>query len=173
VLAAGNPTAFEGKVWFDLCAGTGAVGIEALSRGAAKVYFVESSPPAASLIERNLITLGLADGSKKSRSTASSSPMSAVPAFEVIRGDVSRALRHLEAKEVTADYIFLDPPYRMEKIYQQTLRQLSQSRLLRLETIVITEHEKRFDPGDGFPLLSRYRKLVQGDAALSFYRVSE
>ena len=173
VLAAGNPTAFEGKVWFDLCAGTGAVGIEALSRGAAKVYFVESSPPAASLIQRNLITLGLADGSKKSRSTASSSPMSAVPAFEVIRGDVSRALRHLEAKEVTADYIFLDPPYRMEKIYQQTLRQLSQSRLLRLETIVITEHEKRFDPGDGFPLLSRYRKLVQGDAALSFYRVSE
>ena len=74
---------------------------------------------------------------------------------------------------VTADYIFLDPPYRMEKIYQQTLQQLSQSRLLRLETIVITEHEKRFDPGDGFPLLSRYRKLVQGDAALSFYRVSE
>ena len=51
VLAAGNATAFEGKVWLDLCAGTGAVGIEALSRGAAKVYFVESSPPAAGLIE--------------------------------------------------------------------------------------------------------------------------
>jgi len=173
VLAAGNPTAFEGKVWFDLFAGTGAVGIEALSRGAAKVYFVESSPPAASLIQRNLSTLGLADGSKKSRSTAFRSPMSAAPAFEVIREDVSRALRHLEAKEVTADYIFLDPPYRMEKIYQQTLQQLSQSRLLRPKTIVITEHEKRFDPGDGFPFLSRYRKLVQGDAALSFYRVSE
>jgi 16S rRNA (guanine966-N2)-methyltransferase len=172
VLAAGNPTAFEGKVWFDLCAGTGAVGIEALSRGAAKVYFVESSPPAASLIQRNLSTLGLADGSKESRSTASSS-QSAMPAFEVIREDVSRALRHLEAEEVTADYIFLDPPYRREKIYQQTLQQLSQSRLLRAETIVIAEHEKRFDPGDGFPLLSRYRKLVQGDAALSFYRVSE
>ena len=172
VLAAGNPTAFEGKVWFDLCAGTGAVGIEALSRGAAKVYFVESSPPAASLIQHNLDTLGLAEGSKESRSTPSSS-QSAVPAFEVIREDVSRALRHLEAKEVTADYIFLDPPYHREKIYQQTLQQLSRSRLLRAETIVIAEHEKRFDPGDGFPLLSRYRKLEQGDAALSFYRVSE
>jgi 16S rRNA (guanine966-N2)-methyltransferase len=174
VLAAGDPTAFEGKVWFDLCAGTGAVGIEALSRGAAKVYFVESSPPAASLIQRNLSTLGLGDGSKESSSTAaSSSQTSAAPVFEVIREDVARALRHLEAKEVTADYIFLDPPYRMEKIYQQTLQQLSQSRLLRPETIVIAEHEKRFDPGDGFPLFSRYRKLVQGDAALSFYRVSE
>lgn len=186
VLAAGNPTAFEGKVWFDLCAGTGAVGIEALSRGAAKVYFVESSPPAASLIQRNLSTLGLGERSKESSSTtlpacagniehlgASSPHTPAVPAFEVIREDVARALRHLEAKEVTADYIFLDPPYRLEKIYQQTLQQLSQSRLLRPETIVIAEHEKRFDPGDGFPLLSRYRKLVQGDAALSFYRVSE
>jgi 16S rRNA (guanine966-N2)-methyltransferase len=173
VLAAGNPTAFEGKVWFDLCAGTGAVGIEALSRGAAKVYFVESSLPAASLIQRNLSTLGLVDAPKKSGSTASSSQTSAVPAFEVIRDDVARALRHLEAKEVTADYIFLDPPYRMEKIYQQTLQQLSQSRLLRPEAIVIVEHEKRFDPGDGFRLLSRYRKLVQGDAALSFYGVSE
>jgi 16S rRNA (guanine966-N2)-methyltransferase len=173
VLAAGNPTALEGKVWFDLCAGTGAVGIEALSRGVAKVYFVESSPPAASLILRNLRTLGLGDDFKKSSSTASSSQTSAVPAFEVIREDVARALRHLEAKEVTADYIFLDPPYRMEKIYQQTLQQLSQSRLLRPETIVIAEHEKRFDPGDGFPLLPRYRKLVQGGAALSFYCASE
>ena len=44
VLGAGNPAAFEGKVWLDLCAGTGAVGIEALSRGADRVYFVDSSP---------------------------------------------------------------------------------------------------------------------------------
>ena len=62
VLAAGDPSAFDGKVWLDLCAGTGAVGIEALSRGAAKVYFVESSAPAASLIRRNLDSLGLSSG---------------------------------------------------------------------------------------------------------------
>ena len=59
VLAAGNPTALEGKVWLDLFAGTGAVGIEALSRGAAQVYFVESSIPAAGLIQRNLDSLGV------------------------------------------------------------------------------------------------------------------
>src|SRR6266436_5465390 len=79
VLAAGNPTAFDGKVWLDLCAGTGAVGIEALSRGADKVYFVESSAPAASLIQRNLRSLGLEDGSK--------TPDSDIR-FEILRQDV-------------------------------------------------------------------------------------
>jgi 16S rRNA (guanine966-N2)-methyltransferase len=160
VLAAGNPTVFDGKVWLDLCAGTGAVGIEALSRGADKVYFVESSTPAASLIQRNLRSLGLGDGTETS-------------GFEILRQDVIRALGQLEAKNVAADFIFLDPPYRMEKIYQQTLQCLSQSRLLRPKAIVIAEHEKRFDPGDGFAPLHRYRKMEQGDAALSFYRLSE
>jgi 16S rRNA (guanine966-N2)-methyltransferase len=160
VLAAGDPAAFDGKVWLDLCAGTGAVGIEALSRGASKVYFVESSAPAASLIQRNLRSLGLERGSD-------------LPGFEVLRQDVVLALHQLEARNVTADFIFLDPPYRMEKIYLQTLQQLSQSRLLGPKTIVVAEYEKRFDPGDGFAPLHRYRELEQGDAALSFYRASE
>ena len=74
VLGAGNPEAFEGKVWLDLCAGTGAVGIEALSRGASNVYFVESSTSAASLIRRNLDSLGVESG------------------FEILKEDVARAL---------------------------------------------------------------------------------
>ncbi len=58
VLTAGNPMALEGTVWLDFYAGTGAVGIEALSRGAGMVYFVESSPHAAELIEKNLLRSG-------------------------------------------------------------------------------------------------------------------
>lgn len=163
VLAAGDPSVFDGNVWLDLCAGTGAVGIEALSRGAAKVYFVESSAPAASLIRRNLDSLGL-----------SSSPAGSDKAdFEVLNQDVTRALRNLEARDVTADFIFLDPPYRLQKIYQETLTQLAQSRILKPQGTVIAEHEKRFDPGDGLHPLLRYRKLEQGDTALSFYRGSE
>ena len=154
VLGAGNPAAFEGKVWLDLCAGTGAVGIEALSRGAAKVYFVESSTAAASLIQRNLDSLGVDAG------------------FEVLKEDVIRALRKLEARNVTANFIFLDPPYRMEKVYGQVLQLLSQSPLLRPETVVVAEHDKRFDPGDRFAPLLRYRNLEQGDAVLSFYRLA-
>jgi 16S rRNA (guanine966-N2)-methyltransferase len=167
VLAAGDPSAFDGKVWLDLCAGTGAVGIEALSRGAAKVYFVESSAPAASLINRNLDSLGLSKGSRTAGTDKASFEVSNL---EVLNQDVTRALRNLETRDVIADFIFLDPPYRLQKIYQETLRQLSQSGLLKPKAIVIVEHDKRFDPGDGFPPLLRYRKLEQGDAALSFYR---
>ncbi len=152
VLSAGNLAAFEGKVWLDLCAGTGAVGIEALSRRAARVYFVESSTAAATLIRRNLDSLGVDAG------------------FEVVKQDVIRALRNLEAQNVIAHFIFLDPPYRMEKIYPQVLQLLSQSPLLAPEAVVVAEHDKRFDPSDGFSPLRRFRKLEQGDAVLSFYR---
>src|SRR5712671_3824910 len=62
VLTAANPQALEGSVWLDLFAGTGAVGIEAISRGAAMVYFVESSRPAGKLIQQNLQSLGIAEG---------------------------------------------------------------------------------------------------------------
>ena len=87
-----------------------------------------------------------------------------------MREDVLRALPTLAAKNVTANFIFLDPPYRMEKVYVQALQLLSQSPLLAADTIVVAEHDKRFDPGDAFTPLQRYRKLKQGDAGLSFYR---
>jgi 16S rRNA (guanine966-N2)-methyltransferase len=154
VLSAGDPQRLEGTIWMDLYAGTGAVGIEALSRGAAKVYFVESSAPAAGVIQQNLRALGVESG------------------YEILRQNVPAALSKLEAGGVPADIVFLDPPYRMQKTYQQTLEQLSQSQILKPVTIVIAEHQKRFDPGDGFAELTRYRKLEQGDAALSFYRRS-
>ena len=144
VLGAGDASAFDGKVWLDLCAGTGAVGIEALSRGAAKVYFVDSSAAAAKLIQRNLGSLGAETG------------------FEILRDDVVRALRQLEAKNVTADFVFLDPPYRMEKIYAQVLQLLSQSSLVRRDTVVVAEHDKRFDPGDRLRLCSAIASWSRG-----------
>ena len=152
VLAAGSPSAMAGTVWLDLFAGTGAVGIEALSRGAAMAYFVESAAPAAELIRSNLQSLGVGAG------------------FEVLRQDVHRAVPALLARGVVADFIFVDPPYRMEEAYGQTLRQIAGSPLLKPEGIAITEHHKKFDPGAEFGGLRRYRKLVQGDAVLSFYR---
>ncbi|HWX94538.1 MAG TPA: 16S rRNA (guanine(966)-N(2))-methyltransferase RsmD [Terriglobales bacterium] len=152
MLTAGNPAGLEGSVWIDLFAGTGAVGIEALSRGAAKVYFVESSAAAARVIRQNLKSLQVESG------------------FDVIQDDASKALRRLQAEGVLADFVFLDPPYRMERAYRHVLEFVGTSTLVKPEGTVIAEHEKRFDPGEEFGGLKAARKLVQGDAALRFYR---
>ena len=76
----------------------------------------------------------------------------------------------LESSGTIADFVFLDPPYDMKGAYLQTLETLSKSQLLKPESIVIAEHQKKFDPGESFQSLVRFRKLEQGDAALSFYR---
>ena len=154
VLAAGRPAALADSVWLDLYAGTGAVGIEALSRGARTVYFVESARPAAALIRENLRSLDISEG------------------FEVVEREVAQAVRLLDSEAIACDFCFLDPPYRLQDAYEEVLGLLSQSQLLRPSSTVVAEHEKRLDPGARFGALQRFRKLEQGDAALSFYRLS-
>ena len=153
ILTAGNPAALEGSVWLDLFAGTGAVGIEALSRGAKEVHFVESDGAAAEAIRRNLGSLGIAEG------------------FKIVQEPLPRAFWRLERQKVAADVVFLDPPYRMRDAYTETLRALADSSLIWAMSIVVAEHEKRFDPGEDFGPLRRFRLLAQGSAALSFYRM--
>ncbi len=153
VLTAGNPAALEGTVWLDLFAGTGAVGIEALSRGAKEVIFVDTAARAANLIERNLKSLEIAEG------------------YRILREDLSGVLWRLKREHIAADVVFIDPPYRMQEAYQETLAALADSSLVWAMSLVIAEHEKKFDPGEEFGSLRRTRKLVQGNAALSFYRI--
>ena len=142
----------EDSVWLDLFAGSGAIGIEALSRDARSVYFVESSAAAARTIRKNLHTLEINEGA------------------EVIERDAAVALRMLDSEAVACDFVFLDPPYRKMGDYEQVLGFLSQSRLLNTGCQMIAEHDKHFDPGDEFGSLRRHRVLRQGDAVLSFYR---
>jgi 16S rRNA (guanine966-N2)-methyltransferase len=151
VLTAGNPNALAGSVWADLYAGTGAVGIEALSRGAGHVHFVESSRAAVNLIRKNLESLKIDKG------------------FDLLQSEVRGALRTLQARDVRLDYVFLDPPYKLESEYEHTVQQLGDSALLKGGSIVIAEHSKKFGPLEAVGRLKRYRMLVQGDAALSFY----
>jgi 16S rRNA (guanine(966)-N(2))-methyltransferase RsmD len=141
-------------VWLDLFAGTGAVGIEALSRGARQVYFVESSKRHARLLRDNLAALDITSG------------------YELHEREVAKALPLLETTGVVCDLCFLDPPYQRRGAYEHTLGCLSQSRLLQPSSIVIAEHEKKFDPGERFGAVVRYRRLDQGDASLSFYRLA-
>ena len=150
VLTAGNPTALEGTVWLDLFEGSGAVGIEALSRGAAMVHFVESNRDAAKLIRQNLQSLGITTG------------------FQIVQQESARAVSYLDKQRIKPDFVFLDPPYEMREACREALSALGLSRLSE-RALLIAEHEKRFDPGEKFGRLQRVRLLQQGDAGLSFY----
>lgn len=153
VLTAGNPQALEGSVWVDLFAGTGAVGIEAISRGASMVHFVDCARPVAELLRKNLASLKVQAG------------------FQILQQKSAHALSELDTRNIQADFVFLDPPYSERGAYRETLDALADFNLAR-HALVMVEHEKRFDPGERFGTLQRSRKLEQGDAALSFYRRS-
>ena|SRR5947207_8176893 len=142
------------SVWLDLFSGSGAVGIEALSRGARMVYFVESAARAAKSIRANLGSLSITEG------------------FEVHERDAMQAVRALDAAAVVCDFCFIDPPYTETAAYEQTLGFLSQSRLLTSNSVVVAEHDKHSDLSDRFGALQRFRRLQQGDAVLSFYKRS-
>src|SRR5215469_15555921 len=141
-----SSSTLKGSVWLDLFAGTGAVGIEAISRGAQSVYFVESDRKHARLIRENLRSLKISDG------------------FDVYESDVASALRSLDASGITCDFCFVDPPYQLRGAYERTMEFLGSSKIAGPTTILIAEHEKKFDPGNEFESLVRYRTIIQGDA---------
>ena len=140
-------------VFVDLFAGTGAVGIEAISRGAGEVIFIEQSPEGNRLIRKNLEICRVTRG------------------YRLIQQDVFKALRHLARLGASADIIFADPPYRWE-LYCDILEIIFQTGLGRLQTRVIIEHHRRAalpETGGGF---SRTRQVTQGDHLLSFYSLA-
>src|SRR5262249_19204151 len=130
VLTAGHPEALQGSVWLDLFAGTGAVGIEAISRGAALVYFVEFSKRAADLISANVKSLGISDG------------------FGILQQPACQAIAELDHQQIKPRFIFLDPPYGAKAAYSETLERLADSELAQ-RSLVVAEHGRRFDPGAG------------------------
>jgi 16S rRNA (guanine966-N2)-methyltransferase len=148
----------EGSRFVDLFAGTGANGIEALSRGASEVVFIENHPPAATLIRRNLDSLSVRSGVT-------------VLAVDALRGLAMLATRTTEAAP-GFNHIFLDPPYAAAKDYSRVLEFLGSSDLLAPGGLVVAEHRRNFDLPEDAGALRRFRVLKQGDAALSFYRQS-
>ena len=142
----------DGSRFLDLFAGTGAIGIEALSRGAASAIFVENHSATVRLIRENLASLEIASEAG------------------VIAAPVATAIARLEKDPAGAfDFIFLDPPYANEQEYEITLRILENSCLLKESAIVIAEHRKSFEMPESLGRLRRVRVLRQGDAALTFY----
>jgi 16S rRNA (guanine(966)-N(2))-methyltransferase RsmD len=114
----------EGSLVLDLFSGTGNLGIEALSRGARKVVFVEKAKHALGVIQRNLAGFGLADRS------------------EVLPIDVNRAIGILKQRGKTFNLIFMDPPYEKGLIVK-TLQKLSSHPIYHRDSILIIEHHRR------------------------------
>ena len=141
----------QDAILFDGCAGTGGVGIEAISRGAKFVYFVEQSRKAGAMIRDNLSSLGVGDG------------------FQVLDMDVVAALALLERQDVTLDIAFLDPPYEREDLYTKVLESFGAGSLIEGGILVI-EHSKRLELPAREGSLEKFRSILHGDSGLTFYR---
>lgn len=150
----------QGARFLDLFAGSGAVGIEALSRGAAPVEFVERAPAALNALNKNLKQLGINSG------------------FRIHAAGVGAVLRKMKPAKSNADavfdVVFLDPPYDAAAEYAAALGLLGgdAAGLLAESALVIAEHRRKEKLNLCYGLLSRTRLLEQGDAALSFYAVA-
>lgn len=143
----------EGARFLDLCAGSGAVGIEALSRGAAHVTFVDQSRKMCALIEANL------DLCKIPEETT-----------EVIQADATDFLRRrLKQQRPQWDIIFFDPPYAIDYLPSLDIFGAQARSLLTENGILIVEHRQKNELKDQVGSILRSRILKQGDSALSFY----
>jgi 16S rRNA (guanine966-N2)-methyltransferase len=144
----------EGAAFLDAYAGTGAVGLEALSRGARDVVFIEHHRAASQLIRHNLAALKIDSG------------------FALLTCGVLAGLERLERENERFDVVFLDPPYEQIREYHHTLRQLARGPLLKSSSVVVAEHSKHVELEENYLTLHRTRLLRHGDAQLSFYRLA-
>ncbi len=143
----------EGAKFLDAYAGSAAVGLEAISRGAAEVVFIEHHRAANELIRENLAALAIESG------------------FRLMTCAVLTGLERLESQGSRFDFIFLDPPYDAIREYHHALRQIARAGLAAPGALVIAEHSRRVELEDEYGTLRRTRTLRHGDAQLTFYRM--
>ena len=138
-----------GAVWLDLFAGSGSIGIEALSRGAEFVWFVEKNPRAAEIIKTNLHTLGISQDNAK-----------------VLRADAMTACRSIFQGGSRIDFAYIDPPYSDRMIYVKVITALEG--LMVAGGMVIVEHERDYLPPGG--IFDHLKTKFYGLSAVSIYK---
>jgi 16S rRNA (guanine966-N2)-methyltransferase len=140
--------------FLDICAGSGAIAMEAISRGAQQITLIDNSRRACSVIEANLRTLGIENQAA------------------LINREATAALKQLAKENKEFDIVFFDPPY-ASGIYDQVMRLLDEQPLLCADAIVIVEHRAKTPPEDQYGTLRMYREVKQGESALAFYSASK
>ena len=146
--------------FLDLCAGTGSIGIEALSRGAKHVTFLERDPRCIESIERNLHTCGLLTESQAR--------------YHLLRRDVIKGITYLCKRSTPFEVIYFDPPYGLDvargsQLYTSCLPLLAGSALLSVGGILLVEHAKQVVVPEAIGSLKRSRQARYGDTVVSFY----
>lgn len=137
--------------FLDVCSGSGGIGFEALSRGAVKVAFVETSPAALAVLRENARTLRPLGGE-----------------VEVLRQDARIALSALAAGGRRFDVVYLDPPYASD-LYEPLIEATGRGGLLAEDGVLIAEHFKKRALPETIGRLTRTRSVRVGDHVLSFY----
>ena len=143
-----GPESVNGARVLDLYAGTGALGIEALSRGAAAAEFVESDPARCRYIRRAVEDLELAEQSR------------------ITRGKVERVLQTVKAR---FDLVLADPPYRIDP-WETIMTSLSERELLKQGAVIVAEHSKTYEMADSYGDLNIWKRRRYGDTAVSIFR---
>lgn len=175
----------QGARFADLYAGSGAIGIEALSRGAASVLFVENAPAALAALRANLAALNLRDGYRietlsvaavlRRISLPEATPASSgTPNYREV-GSREVGSQDARSAKKSWDLVFLDPPYQSAGEYSSCLSLLGEmgAALLAPGAMVIAEHQSKSAPvADEYGRLRRTRLLKQGDASLSFFEAA-
>jgi 16S rRNA (guanine966-N2)-methyltransferase len=145
---------FDGGVGLDLFAGTGGLGIEAISRGMNRVIFIDMEQTSIQVIEANLKTIGFKEQA------------------EVYRNEANRALKVLAKRGLKFDLIFLDPPYQMKQA-DEILLQMQKMDMIQDQAIALVEHEASHAYADEIGRLYVRKRAVYGETAISIYHYSD
>lgn len=141
----------EGANFLDICSGTGAMGIEALSRGANFVLFMEREQEVFNLLKENLSRCNIFSG------------------YKILFGDFRKKIKNIENLGMKFNLIYFDPPY-FKNLYRDFFDLINNVSFLDEDVIIATNHFKKIELPDKIYSLVRFKKKKQGDSIISFYK---
>ena len=144
-------TKIKGAFFLDLFAGSGSMGVEALSRGAEKVVFVEKSRSAVEVIKKNLAVCGFHSG------------------YELYRDDVFRRINLLSQRQDKFDIVYLDPPFTKPEIFVPVIESLGNAKILASEGMAVIRIRKDIAFPETIGNLCRFRQKIYGISVINFY----
>ncbi|TVX94028.1 16S rRNA (guanine(966)-N(2))-methyltransferase RsmD [Paenibacillus agilis] len=142
---------FDGGTVLDLFAGTGGLGIEALSRGIDHAVFIDMDPKAIETIKHNVNAARVAEKA------------------EIFRNDAKRALKAMAKRDMKFDLVFMDPPYRMTDADEMLTTMLEQE-MLSEHAIIVIEHDSNHTYPEHIGSMTCFRNAKYGEIALSLYK---